>query len=38
MLNKIDNLIRESFIPVLQKADISSNLVKLLMEMVFLSI
>ncbi|KKL97981.1 hypothetical protein LCGC14_1828980, partial [marine sediment metagenome] len=38
MLDGIDNLIRESFIPVLQKAEVNSNLVELLMELAFLSI
>ncbi|MFX1442370.1 MAG: SIR2 family protein [Promethearchaeota archaeon] len=38
MLDEIDNLIRESFIPVLQKAESSSKLVKLLMEIAFISI
>ena len=38
MLDEIDNLIRETFIPVLQKAEGSSSLVKLLMEMACISI
>lgn len=38
MLDEVDGLIRESFIPVLQKAENLSNLVKLLMEIAILTI